>query len=286
MSLRIKFLSIFGAALIGCQLTGQISPVLAQQANNSTTRLIEATVVEVVDEQTVTVQDKQQLFQTLELLVTSGNEKGQAIQVESGGLSTAQQRVYESGDRVQVLAGMDPQGDVNYQISDYVRRGPLLVLALLFVGITLLVSFKRGAMSLLAMLLSFGVIFTVILPLILAGWNPIVVSLAAALLMIPITFYLSHGINKKTTVAVAGTLISLLVTAVLAHVFIQAATLSGFSSDEAGMVQANCDGVINMQGLVLAGMILELSGVLDDITLSQSAIVHPLKEASPNISFK
>jgi uncharacterized membrane protein len=45
------------------------------------------------------------------------------------------------------------------------------------------------------------------------------------------------------------------------------------------------EGLLNMQGLLLAGMILGLSGVLDDITISQSAIVHQLKDAQPSISF-
>jgi uncharacterized membrane protein len=260
--------------------------VYAQETDQSSTRLLEGTVTKVLESRSVEIMGESQLLQKLELMVTEGNEKGQTITVESGGVSSAQKREYEAGDEVQVLAGINQDGEVAYQISDYVRRGPLLVLALLFVGVTLLVSFKRGSMSLLAMGFSFLIIFLVILPLILAGWNPILVSLAAALLMIPMTFYLSHGFNRKTSVAVAGTLISLFITAILAHVFIQAAKLSGFSSDEAGMIQAASDTPINMQGLVLAGMILGLSGVLDDITISQSAIVRQLKEAQPKIGFK
>ena len=279
----IKIGLCLGIALWGLTQVGTVAN--AQQLDQTTTRLIEATVTKIVSAEEVEIQDKTQIVQQLELLVTKGNEKGRTIQLEAGGVSSARQEVYEAGDQVQVLASLDPQGQTVYQISDYVRRGPLLILSLLFVGITLLVSFKRGALSLLAMALTFGVVFAVILPLILAGWNPIVVSLGAALLMIPITFYFSHGFNRKTTVAVAGTLISLLVTALLAHVFISWANLSGFSSDEAGMVQAAHDGIINMQGLLLAGMILGLSGVLDDITISQSAIVQQLKEAQPSISF-
>lgn len=260
-------------------------PVAAQKIDQTETRLIEATVTKVISAEELKVQDKTQTIQQLELLVTNGNEKGRSIQLEAGGISSARQVVYVVGDRVQVLASLDPQGQTVYQISDYVRRGPLLVLGLLFVGVILLVSFKRGAMSLLAMALTFALVFAIILPLILAGWNPILVSIGAALLMIPVTFYLSHGFNRKTTIAVVGTLTSLLVAAVLAQVFIQWAKLSGFSSDEAGMVQAAHDSVINMQGLLLAGMILGLSGVLDDITISQSAIVQQLKEAQPSISF-
>ncbi len=271
------------AAFAGVILTTSL--VEAQSINQSQTRLLEGTVTKVISTNKITVQSQTQTLQELEVLVTSGNEKGQKIQVAGGGASAVHQVVYEVGDRVQVLASLDLQGKSVYQISDYVRRGPLLVLGLLFAGVTLLVSFKRGALSLLAMLLTFGLIFVVVLPLILAGWNPIIVSLGAALLMIPITFYLSHGFNRKTTVAVAGTLISLVIAAVLAQVFIQWAKLSGFTSDEASMVQMAQKGVLNMQGLLLAGMILGLSGVLDDITISQSAIVQQLKETQPSISF-
>lgn len=270
-------------ALLGLILFA--SPVLAQQVDQSETRLLEGTVTKVISTDKISLQNHTQTIQKLELLINSGNEKGKTIQVEAGGASSVHEVLYEVGDRVQVLAGLDPQGQSVYQISDYVRRWPLLVLGLLFVGVTILVSFKRGAMSLLAMLLTFGVIFTVVLPLILAGWNPILVSIGAAIFMIPTTFYLSHGFNRKTTIAVVGTLTSLVVTAVLAQVFIQWARLSGFTSDEAGMVQMAQGGVLNMQGLLLAGMILGLSGVLDDITISQSAIVQQLKEAQPSISF-
>ena len=259
---------------------------IAQSTDPQATRLIEAAVTNVKSQETTDERGQTHHHQIVDVLVTSGNEKGQTIQIEVGAISSAKPQSYDVGNKVQVIATTAPDGDINYQISDYVRRSPLLILFILFVGITLLVSRKRGFMSLIAMALSFGIVFVGILPLILAGWNPILVSLSAALVMIPVTFYMSHGINRKTTVAVAGTLASLLFTALLAHIFINVARLSGFSSDEAGMIQAAQPDIVNMQGLILAGIILGLSGVLDDITISQSAIVHQLKQASPNISFK
>ncbi len=43
---------------------------------------------------------------------------------------------------------------------------------------------------------------------------------------------------------------------------------------------------MNMKGLLLAGIIIGVLGVLDDITISQSAIVFQLKAANEKLKFK
>jgi len=103
------------------------------------------------------------------------------------------------------------------------------------------------------------------------------------LFIIPITFYLSHGFNKKTTVAVGGTVIALIITGILAGIFVEAAKLTGFASEEAGFLQVAKQGLVNIKGLLLAGIIIGVLGVLDDVTVSQSAIVFQLKQANAKI---
>src|SRR3990167_3548556 len=133
--------------------------------------------------------------------------------------------------------------------------------------------------------LSFFVIFTFVLPQILSGKDPIFIAITASLFIIPISFYLSHGLNRKTTAAVIGTIIALVVTGILANVFVDAARLTGFASEEAAFLQQAKPDLINIRGLLLAGIIIGVLGVLDDITVSQSAIVFQLKEANPRIRF-
>src|SRR5690606_23166470 len=97
-----------GIALWGLVQAGTL--VNAQQLDQTTTRLIEATVTKVVASDDVKIQNKTQTVQQLELLVTKGNEKGSTIRLKAGGISSARQEVYEAGDQVQVLASLDPQG--------------------------------------------------------------------------------------------------------------------------------------------------------------------------------
>jgi len=117
----------------------------------------------------------------------------------------------------------------------------------------------------------------------LAGGNPIQIAIIGSLFIIPLTFYLSHGFNKKTTVAIIGTLIALVITGILANVFVEISKLTGFASENAAFLQVARGGTVNIRGLLLAGIIIGVLGVLDDITVSQSAVIFQLKKANPKL---
>jgi uncharacterized membrane protein len=224
--------------------------------------------------------------QKLLLSVTKGTLKGQQISVEHETTSSVNKIIFEQGDKVMVSKTQDHEGNPFYQIADYSRRDALQFLFIVFILLTVVIAGKRGFTSLLGMGISFLVIFFFVLPQILAGYSPILIAILGSLLIIPVSFLLSHGFNQKTFVAIAGTLISLVITGVLATIFIEAAKLTGFASEEAGFLQVAGQGTINIKGLLLAGIIIGVLGVLDDITISQSAIVFQLKEANRNFNSK
>ena len=178
------------------------------------------------------------------------------------------------------------QGGETYLITDYVRRTPLLVLFLIFVVVTVIIGKWKGISSILGMGISFLVILKFILPSIYSGSDPVTIAILGSLAIIPVTFFLSHGFNRKTLVAIVGTLISLVATGILATLFVEATKLTGFASEEAGFLNVFKEGTINIKGLLLAGIIIGVLGVLDDITISQSAIVQELKIANPQLNSK
>lgn len=246
----------------------------------------EATVTAIKEEKKIKLDNKEQTYQKLELLVSTGDKKGTTIEVENGKLPVVNPRIYEKGDRLVITAMKDFSGKEIYFITDYVRRGSLYWLIAIFVGLTLLIGRKRGLLSLLGMLLSFVIIFTFILPQIAAGKDPIFITVTASLFIIPITFFLSHGVSVKTGSAVIGTLIALVITGILANFFVDAAQLTGFASEEAGFLEAMKQGVINIRALLLAGIIIGVLGILDDITISQAAIVSQLKHTNPKLTLQ
>lgn len=224
-------------------------------------------------------------YQKLEIEVLNEDLRGSFYTVENGTNDTPTSQRYKKGD-ILVLAGYkDEAGNVNLFVSDYVRRGSLLSLFLIFLIVSVAIAGKRGFTSLLGMAVTFFAIFSIVLPKISSGSSAVLIILVFSIISIPINFYLSHGFNKKTTVAIVGTFISLVFTIILSAFYVNSAKLTGFTSDEASFLQLVQGGSFNMRGILLAGIIVGVLGVLDDITVSQSAIVFQLKNANRRLAF-
>jgi uncharacterized membrane protein len=244
---------------------------------------LEGKIVKILEEEIVIQAGEQNLYQELEVLITKGSLKDEKVIVEVGNIPLVGRPKYKEGEHVLISYSQDFEGNPSFYIADYLRRQSLLWLFLAFVVLTTVVAGWRGISSLLGMALSFLVIFQFILPKISIGVSPILAAITGSLFIIPITFCLSHGLNQKTTIAIVGTIISLIITGILASMFVDAAKLTGFASEEAGFLQVVKQGTVNMKGLLLAGIIIGVLGVLDDITISQAAIVHQLREANPKL---
>jgi uncharacterized membrane protein len=96
-----------------------------------------------------------------------------------------------------------------------------------------------------------------------------------------ITLYLSHGISVRTSVALLGTLISLTLTGLLGAYFTQAAQFAGLA-DESSAYLGALESDIDVRGLLLAGLVIGALGVLDDVTVTQTAAVWEVARADPD----
>jgi len=263
------------------------SAVLAQNETGTEYKqeTLEGGVTQILEEKQITPMGatEPQLYQKLEILVTKGSLRNKKITVENGNLPMSNLQKYKVDDELVISYSKDPSGNNSFYITDHIRRRPLFWLFVIFVVMAVAIGRWQGAASLVGMAISFLVIFKFILPKISTGSDPVQIAILGSLVIIPATFLLSHGVNKKTGIAIVGTLISLIITGILANVFVEASKLTGFASEEAGFLQAYKPGFINIKGLLLAGIIIGVLGVLDDITISQSAIVQQLKEANPRL---
>ncbi len=261
-----------------------VTPLQAQENMVTDTDLLEIKVEKILEEKETpspTIPEEVIPYQKLECLITKGEQKGEKIVVETGQVFSGNLRLFRPGDRLVISHTVGSEGKDIYYVTDYVRRKPMVGLLLIFLTLTILVGKRQGVSSLLGLLTTFLIIFTFVLPKIASGDNPALTAAIGALFIIPLTYYLSHGFNKKTTIAIAGTIGALVATIILAVVFIGKAHLTGFSSDEASFLQIMHQGNIDIKGLLLAGIIIGVLGVLDDVTISQAAIVFQLREANP-----
>ncbi|MFE9028726.1 YibE/F family protein [Streptomyces iakyrus] len=214
--------------------------------------------------------------------VDSGDDKGRTF---TEIVQPDQSRQLHEGQKVVVAYEPSAPKDLQYSVTDVNRRLPLALLAGIFAVAVVVVGRLRGVMALISLAISFMVLNFFILPAILQGSNPLVVAVVGASAIMLIALYLCHGLSARTSVAVLGTLISLLLIGVLGSVFIDWAALTGNTDDNTGLIHGLYP-TIDMSGLLLAGIIIGSLGVLDDVTVTQTSAVWELHEANPSMGWR
>jgi uncharacterized membrane protein len=165
---------------------------------------------------------------------------------------------------------------------DYDRRAPLLWLALGFALVVVVLARRRGLLALAGLAASLLLVVQFVVPAILEGRPPVLVAVVGALAVLLVTLALAHGVGVVTIAAALGAAATLLLTAGLAVVAVQAAQLTGTTSDQAVLLGAVSGGALSPQGLLLAGVVIGALGVLDDVTVSQASTVAALQRAAPH----
>ncbi|WP_234439882.1 YibE/F family protein [Streptomyces bicolor] len=214
--------------------------------------------------------------------VDTGTDKGRTF---TEIVQPDQSRQLHEGQEVVVAYEPSAPKDLQYSVTDVNRRVPLAVLAGIFALAVVLVGRMRGVMALISLAISFLLLNFFILPAILQGSNPLVVAVVGSSAIMLIALYLCHGLSARTSVAVLGTLISLLLIGVLGSVFIDWAALTGNIDDNTGLIHGLYPS-IDMSGLLLAGIIIGSLGVLDDVTVTQTSAVWELHEANPTMGWR
>jgi uncharacterized membrane protein len=238
-----------------------------------------ATVLRVLEETRASGPRGSELRQRLE--VSIGGRTARINHIETEGDSRRFE--LDAGDKVLVSRSSDVAGNEIYSVVDHDRQSSLWAFAVAFAVLVVAVARWQGVASLVGMAASLLVIVRFIIPGIVAGNDPVIISVLGAMVIMGSSLFLSHGINWKTGTAMVGMAISLSITAALAILAVDVARLSGLADEQSATLNIVTRGGINAEGLLLAGIIIGALGVLDDVTVAQASAVQELKRANPRL---
>ncbi len=225
-------------------------------------------------------------FQEVKLQILDAPEKGKEITVEYGkDMSLTQSQLVNIGETIVLDKTFGPDGNPIYQITDKYRLDNVWPIVIFFFLVVLLLSQWKGAGSILGMVISLGVILKYIVPQILAGHDPLTVSIVGCLVIMVTTIYLAHGFSTKTTIAVISTFLTLVGIGLLSALFVKITFLTGLGSEDAASLRLGTTANIDFRGLLLGGILIGALGVLDDVTTGLSASVFELHKANPRMNF-
>jgi uncharacterized membrane protein len=187
------------------------------------------------------------------------------------------------GDEVVLLDVATSPAQYRYSFVDYQRSTPLLWLVATFVLVVVAFGRWQGVRALVGLAASGAVLVAFLVPALLRDEPAVPVALAATVVIGFIALYLAHGVNTGTTVALAGTLLSLAITSGLAFAVAAATNLTGLADSQAQTLRVTAE-ALDLRGLLIAGIVVGALGVLDDVTVSQVSIVAALRRANPGLA--
>ncbi|MER8026220.1 YibE/F family protein [Glutamicibacter protophormiae] len=209
------------------------------------------------------------------------DDGGAEIQLEIP-QETLQSREARAGDSLRYLdlSKVGSNSGTDFVFVDFVRTFPMALLAIAYGLVVVLVAGWRGARAMIGLIGGIAFMIVFMIPALLEGGNPILVGLTGATAIMFVALYFAHGLNAKTSTALLGTLFGLGVTAGLALLLTDAAALTG-AHDEAAMTLSTVAPQISLPGLLICGVLIGGMGVLNDVTITQSATVWELAESAP-----
>lgn len=209
----------------------------------------------------------------------SGTEPGAVTQSRgSPDQPQAGQPTLNTGDKLRLSVVPGPDGTPRYTFFDFNRTVPTLVWAFLFVAAITLVAAWRGFRSIIGLAFAFLVLGVFTLPAILDGESPVAVAVVSSAAILFVVLYLAHGVSLRTSSALLGTLMSLMLAGLLSWLAIDTMHLTGLSGDQTTNLQVY-QGSISISGLLLAGFIIGTLGVLNDVTITQASAAFELAAA-------
>lgn len=226
------------------------------------------------------------LVQSLEAEMLNGPDKGSTIQVSfeiPEGVSGKAR--LDEGDRI-IVVKQTIAGETNYFLSDVYRLHGLWILLAIFFVFVIALTKMAGLRSIISLCVSLFVVVFYLIPKILDGGSVLLVGFLTVLILASMSLFFSHGLNKRTTIAFAATIITVILSFLLAEASISMLHLFGLGSEEAFYVRL-AEGVsIDLGVILILGIIVSVLGVLDDVTTTQATTIEELHKANPSLTQK
>ncbi|MCT4632375.1 MAG: YibE/F family protein [Firmicutes bacterium] len=226
-------------------------------------------------------------FQHLKIQLVSGDHKGEVFTVRNTiEYVNPYNLIFKKGESVLLYQTETTDGAIEgLRIFERPRSSAIyFIIGLLFI-VLVLIGGRKGFKSSITLVFTGLIIFLVMIPLLLKGFNPILVSVLTCAVTSAFTLIVVSGRNKKTATAIMGTVGGVLAAAIIAIIVGNWARLTGLGNEEAQLLAyvphfRNLD----YKGLLFAGVIIGALGAVMDVAMSISSAMSEIENIHPKIT--
>ena len=198
--------------------------------------------------------------------------------------SLAEDKIYAAGDRALVVISHEGDEVVAVTMTDHFRLNWEVVLAVLFAVLLILFAGRTGLRALLSFVLTVLMLWKLLVPLYLKGWNPIWVGLLVTLLLTALIISMVYGFDRRSAAAVSGSFLGIAVTALLGMAFTDAFQIHGAVMEGAESLLYAGFAHLNLTQIFMASIFIGASGAVMDLSVDITSAVAEVVAKKPDIS--
>ena len=222
--------------------------------------------------------------QELEIEVLTGPWKGAVL--ETPNYLTIYTNVdARVGTRIIVRLDADEQGQPYVlSIPNYNRVPMLLGLMAVFAGLLVLIGRRKGVMALIGLVYTLACLWFILVPMILRGADPVLVTVVIVALTTAASLLLLTGLSRKTLCATLGCVGGVAAAGLFAAAAGTISPINGFNLPEAEeLVLRAADQGLQISGLFVSGILVASLGAVMDVAMSIASACWELRQVDPKL---
>ncbi len=226
-------------------------------------------------------------YQTVEVKIAEGKFSGRVVTGVNQLTGKMEfDKTFIKGDRVLLSIKTDSGKIIDATVIDHSRTN--IELFLLGAFIVFLIAFAgwTGIKAVVSFLFTGMIIWKVLIPGFLNGYDPVLLSLAVVAILTSAIIFLIGGITKKGFVAFGGAISGVLMTCILSIVFGYCFQIHGAVKQFSETILYSGFPYLDLTEIFLAGIFISSSGAVMDIAMDIAASQNELIRKRPDISRK
>lgn len=238
-----------------------------------------ARVIEIVKIEEVQNEGATEVIQTIKIRILDGDHRTEEYELNYNLAKDIQGNIrvspFEVGDKIQVEI-IEYEDSNTCIIKNKVRNSYLIILAIIFVALTIMTFRIRGLRVLGGISFSIIIVYLLLIKAVAYGFNEIAALILTLLMIISVNYILLYGISKKVVIAIVCVFTSVMI---IALIYKFTNVLLGTTGITEEIVQ-NVIGIeeikFNFKYLVYIAIIVSSLGIIMDLSIS---IVNRLDES-------
>ncbi len=173
------------------------------------------------------------------------------------------------------------------KIKDFSRLLPLIMLIAVMVVSVVAVGGLKGLRALGALVVTLLMVTHMLLPLLLAGFPPLITTWVISFVASGATMLIVAGATRKALAALTGVGAGLIASALFSVVFVTLCHLTGLKTTNVqALLSSPLYRLDDVRGLLILGMIISSLGAVMDMAMGVASFAFELKKAKPGVMWR